>query len=618
MQLTEGTLLQEGKYRIEGILGQGGFGITYKAIMQVEVKGPLGMIQTEIHVAIKEFFMKELCNRDEQTCQVSVPSSGSVQYVESYRKKFWKEAQNLSKLNHPNIVNVLDVFNENNTSYYVMEYISGGSLQQYVKQQGAIPEETALTYIRQLASALDYMHQNHVCHLDLKPGNVLMDDKKLQVKLIDFGLSKQYDDEGGQTSSTPVGISEGYAPTEQYEMGGVSEFSPATDIYSLGATLYFLLSGVRPPKASIVLNDGLPELPATVSVTVQKTVERAMSPRRKARPQNIEEFLGLLNPQMEEIDENTFIVNHEIETADITPEQQTEDPITPIKVRDEESQDLLGSAKESFNKYIIPIFLLILFIGIWYASNQSDEPHTISPSPRDTENYLTDYTQLQIGDYYYSDGSFSHEKHDSKECVGIVFSLETTTAEKQRKWTHGQIVALKDANNGIPVPWGDDQDLPFVKTIQDISDARQDRDGFIYTSEVSTKIISSPATAFRAAAEYLAPLPEGKTSGWYLPAAGQWYDIITNLTSEKIKDYNNTLAIFDNDKISEILQEKINAMPIEYQYWTATEKGEDTGDIISERFSRNRAWAIYYGDPDGYLGNSPKSNKMNVRSIAAF
>ena len=134
------------------------------------------------------------------------------------------------------------------------------------------------------------MHQNHVCHLDLKPGNVLMDNKKLQVKLIDFGLSKQYDDEGGQTSSTPVGISEGYAPTEQYEMGGVSEFSPATDIYSLGATLYFLLSGVRPPKASIVLNDGLPELPAVISVTVQKTVEKAMSPRRKARPQNIEAF----------------------------------------------------------------------------------------------------------------------------------------------------------------------------------------------------------------------------------------------------------------------------------------------------------------------------------------
>ena len=309
MQLTEGTLLQEGKYRIEGILGQGGFGITYKAIMQVEVKGPLGMIQTEIHVAIKEFFMKDLCNRDEQTCQVSVPSSGSVQQVESYRKKFWKEAQNLSKLNHPNIVKVLDVFNENNTSYYVMEYISGGSLQQYVKQQGAIPEETALTYIRQLASALDYMHQNHVCHLDLKPGNVLMDNKKLQVKLIDFGLSKQYDDEGGQTSSTPVGVSEGYAPMEQYELGGVSEFSPATDIYSLGATLFFLLSGVKPPKASLVLNEGLPELPATISAATRHTIETAMNPRRKDRPQSIKSLLISLNSQTNENNKNKTHIN---------------------------------------------------------------------------------------------------------------------------------------------------------------------------------------------------------------------------------------------------------------------------------------------------------------------
>lgn len=295
MQLTEGTLLQKGKYRIEGILGQGGFGITYKAIMQVEVKGPLGMIQTEIHVAIKEFFMKDLCNRDEQTYQVSVPSSGSVQQVENYRKKFWKEAQNLSKLNHPNIIKVLDVFNENNTSYYVMEYINGGSLQQYVKQQGAIPEETAMTYIRQLASALNYMHQNHVCHLDLKPGNILINSERTQVKLIDFGLSKQYDDEGEQTSSTPVGVSEGYAPMEQYELGGVSEFSPATDIYSLGATLFFLLSGIKPPKASLVLNEGLPKLPVTISAATRNSIGTAMNPRRKDRPQTIKDFLALIN-----------------------------------------------------------------------------------------------------------------------------------------------------------------------------------------------------------------------------------------------------------------------------------------------------------------------------------
>lgn len=103
-QLKSGSLLQGGKYKIEKVLGQGGFGITYQAITQVEVKGPLGVIRTEVSVAIKEFFMKDLCNRDEHTSQVSVPSSGSIQQVDNYRKKFRKEAQNLSKLNHPNIV----------------------------------------------------------------------------------------------------------------------------------------------------------------------------------------------------------------------------------------------------------------------------------------------------------------------------------------------------------------------------------------------------------------------------------------------------------------------------------------------------------------------------------
>lgn len=357
MQLIEGTLLQEGKYRIEGILGQGGFGITYKAIMQVEVKGPLGMIQTEIHVAIKEFFMKDLCNRDEQTCQVSVPSSGSMQQVESYRKKFWKEAQNLSKLSHPNIVKVLDVFNENNTSYYVMEYISGGSLQQYVKQQGAIPEETALTYIRQLASALDYMHQNHVCHLDLKPGNVLMDDKKSQVKLIDFGLSKQYDDEGGQTSSTPVGVSEGYAPMEQYELGGVSEFSPATDIYSLGATLFFLLSGMKPPKASLVLNEGLPKLPATISTATRNSIGTAMNPRRKDRPQTIKDFLALIN--------YTPIEKEEIVVIDSTDDDTIILGKSPKK-KESQSKLIKESSTSIIKKYTtIAIIVGTSLLGLW-------------------------------------------------------------------------------------------------------------------------------------------------------------------------------------------------------------------------------------------------------------
>ena len=236
--LQPNTTLQGGKYRIERVLGQGGFGITYLATQ----------LSLQRQVAIKEFFMKDFCSRDEATQTMSTPSTGSRSLVEQYRKKFIKEARNLARLNHPHIISVIDVFEENDTVYYVMPYLSGGSLQDYVKAQGALSEQEAMKYVKQIASALKYMHEEeHICHYDVKPANILLDDKGCAV-LIDFGISKNYDAKGQETTTTPVGMSEGYAPIEQYQQN-VEEFSPASDVYALGATLYFLLHGKRPVSA---------------------------------------------------------------------------------------------------------------------------------------------------------------------------------------------------------------------------------------------------------------------------------------------------------------------------------------------------------------------------------
>ena len=283
MELNTGHLLAGGRYRIERVLGQGGFGITYLAEQT-------GLARK---VAIKEFFMKELCNREGDTSHVTVPSMGSREMVDRFREKFIKEARAIARLSHKHIVRIIDVFEENNTAYYVMEYVGGGSLGE--KSKGcALPEEVAVRYIRQVASALDYVHSQRMMHLDVKPGNVLLNSDDEAV-LIDFGLSKQYDMSGEQTSSTPVGISHGYAPLEQYKRGGVGTFSPATDIYSLGATLYRLLTGETPPEAGDVNDEGLPALPGNVSAPVRKAVEAAMQPRRKDRPQSIDEFIALLD-----------------------------------------------------------------------------------------------------------------------------------------------------------------------------------------------------------------------------------------------------------------------------------------------------------------------------------
>ena len=284
MQLIKGTELKRGDYQIIEVLGQGGFGITYLAYQTA-----LGR-----KVAIKEFFMKEHCNRESDSKSVSVPSTGSKGLVEYFKKKFLKEALLIASFNNARIIRIYDVFEENGTAYYVMEYLEGESLKEVVDNNGALPEDVAVKYIRQAAEALSAVHAHNLLHLDVKPANIMLDENCNAV-LIDFGVSKHYDEKGAQTSSAGVGLSEGYAPLEQYEAGSLKEFTPATDIYALGATLFFLLTGTRPPKASIVNDSGLPPMPTAISAPVRKAVEKAMQPRRKDRPQSIEEFVELLD-----------------------------------------------------------------------------------------------------------------------------------------------------------------------------------------------------------------------------------------------------------------------------------------------------------------------------------
>lgn len=278
--LQPNTTLQGGKYRIERVLGQGGFGITYLA-MQTSLQRK---------VAIKEFFMKDFCSRDDATSTMMGSSTGSNKLVEQYKKKFVKEARNLAKLSHPNIINVIDVFEENDTVYYVMPYLSGGSLQDYVKSRGALSETEAMKYVRQIAKALKYMHEEqHMCHYDVKPANILLDDKGNAV-LIDFGISKGYDEGGHETSTTPIGLSEGYAPIEQYQQG-LEEFSPASDVYALGATLYFLLHGKRPISAIDRVSGKSLSVNSSLSENIKRIIDTSLKVSKTERVRNIDVFL---------------------------------------------------------------------------------------------------------------------------------------------------------------------------------------------------------------------------------------------------------------------------------------------------------------------------------------
>ena len=181
MQLSKGTTLQNSKYQIEKVLGQGGFGITYLARQEI----------LEREVCIKEFFMRDFCNRSETNSAVTLGTSANKELIERYLNKFIKEARTIATLDHPNIIHIHDIFKENDTAYYVMDYIEGESLSEMVKRRGALPEEEAVKYIRSVADALKYVHQRSINHLDVKPGNIMVRHSDSHVFLLFFCLYHQ-------------------------------------------------------------------------------------------------------------------------------------------------------------------------------------------------------------------------------------------------------------------------------------------------------------------------------------------------------------------------------------------------------------------------------------------
>ena len=297
--LPRGYRLQgkENEYFIDQTLGQGAFGITYLAKYKAQIQGQMGAGTAWTWVCIKEFFMRELSSREEQTGSLHEATGNSL--VSRYRKAFLREANNLARMQHPNIVNVFEVIEANNTAYIVMEYIDGGNLDDYIARKGHLSEDEAFRLFQPICDAMNYMHAQRMLHLDLKPKNVMLDEEG-KPYLIDFGLSKQYTLDGEPESSTSIGLgTPGYAPSEQAEQrDGDNSFRATIDVYALGGTLYKMLTGETPPKASEILNDD--ELLSTklheagVNDKLIKVFEKSMMPASRKRYQSVAELMTAL------------------------------------------------------------------------------------------------------------------------------------------------------------------------------------------------------------------------------------------------------------------------------------------------------------------------------------
>lgn len=312
--LAIGTILhgEAYDYKIMDVLGQGTFGITYKA--KVEMKGALGRLDSNMYVAVKEFFMKEVNGRENSSVTSGSTSNGGLFYY--YRDKFEREARNLSTLSHPNIVKVLEAFHANGTTYYSMEYIDGISLDKKIAQspQGRMPLTEAIETLKQISAAIAFMHSRNMLHLDVKPGNVMMRKDGTAV-LIDFGLSKQYTSDGEPESSTKVGAgTPGYAPIEQASYHEGKGFPTMMDVYALGGTLFKMLTGQRPPEASEILNEGFPTdslRQLFIPGNIVNSISKAMAPLKKDRWQTVDEFVK----HLDEHGENTIYEDTSSESA---------------------------------------------------------------------------------------------------------------------------------------------------------------------------------------------------------------------------------------------------------------------------------------------------------------
>jgi len=362
--LKVGTILR-GTYRIDSYLSSGGFGNTYVATN----------VEFEERVAIKEFFMKGVTQRDDNQTTVSVSNLENTNSFQEQKEKFKKEARRIRQLKNEHIVNVHDLFEENGTAYYVMDFVDGENLSEWLKRTGRPMTESEVRIILpQILDALKAVHAEKMWHLDLKPANIML-EKGGKVKLIDFGASKQLNaQKGGATTSTAISYTNGYAPREQMEQN-YDKFGPWTDIYALGATLYNLLTNKRPPLPSDIDDDVSEDkhnaLPFPDGVSdLRILVLQMMKTNRLQRPQTVDSVIIALHqmlPYRQQIlsgEETMFIDDERNILADCHEETGTKQNNELQVVNTKKNR------KKKIVLYVCSTILLLLLIIVGYHKYQ--------------------------------------------------------------------------------------------------------------------------------------------------------------------------------------------------------------------------------------------------------
>ena len=425
-ELSSGTMLSGGKYVIEKKIGAGGFGITYLARHTI----------LDRKYAIKEFFMSGYNVRNNATNHVSLQGL-EVKDFDRVRQTFINEARTLAHLNNEAIVKVIDIFDENGTSYMVMPFVEGTTLKSMVEKDGPMEYEMAVNYMVQICEALTYIHSKDILHRDVTPDNVIVTPEQ-KIVLIDFGSARKFIDNKTQRQTTIV--KPGYAPLEQHSAR--SRKGAFTDIYSVGAVFYYLLTGERPMDATERVLEKMKEpielnsnIPPQINAIIMKAMEMDGEMRYQSakeliddifsdEPANTEKPLEEIVERKETDDQHDEAVTEETalekqqKTMSVAPDSYQDiedskditDTMTIEGARDnKESQTINEKGRNGTPLKVVAILFALIAVAAIVAviinhANNPNPPDVPEPPKVEDPKEIEQIYQLSTGEKYVYEG----------------------------------------------------------------------------------------------------------------------------------------------------------------------------------------------------------------------
>ncbi len=425
--LPVGYILKE-KYRILGHIASGGFGNTYLAVT----------LANNVKVAVKEFFMKNI-NAYDNNFNVLVSNRNNEEIFQKQMRKFFNEAQTQACITNAHVVHVTESFLLNQTAFYVMEYVDGHTLAQIIKANAApLSVDRATDIFLQVIDALYAIHQKGILHLDIKPSNIMV-DKMGVAKIIDFGTAKLFN-EGTDTIST---YTPAYAPMEVHQQRP-DAIGQWTDIYSLGATFYYIITGKRPPQDTDIVDYGENafRFPADVDSRTRNLIIWMMKPARKDRPQNVLQILKFLEngiiPGSHDEEEVTIVGDDNTSYATVYTKDGRNGMADRDGQDDDDDDDDSGAyrpkKKKSYAGCWIFLLLLALFAAVGYylyANGMLDRFLTKGP----VENVVEDDSLQEVTDSLYQQSLRQQQEIDYYDQL---YALIDETGEKVKLATSAE------------------------------------------------------------------------------------------------------------------------------------------------------------------------------------